>query len=149
MNQAEVEARCLTLFGRLVELLDGHAWARDLFDAMLAEAGADDEEIDSERFCGAPRVLSRVARDLMTIPNQKERALSALAALARFDAVDGAAAKELLAALKNKADGPAAAVARVAGWPSRRWRGRLHRLQGAQPRAPDEARAAAVPAFAA
>ena len=40
-NQAE--ARCLTLFGRLVELLDGHAWARDLFDAMLAEAGADDE----------------------------------------------------------------------------------------------------------
>ena len=44
-NQAEVEARCLTLFGRLVELLDGHAWARDLFDAMLAEAGADDEEI--------------------------------------------------------------------------------------------------------
>ena len=114
-NQGEAEARCLTLFGRLIELLDGHAWARDLFDAMLAEAGADDEEIDSERFCGAPRVLSRVARDLMTIPNQKERALSALAALARFDAVDGAAAKELLAALKNKADGPAAVVARVAG----------------------------------
>ena len=25
----------------LIELLDGHAWARDLFDAMLAEAGAD------------------------------------------------------------------------------------------------------------
>merc|ERR1712025_359026 len=115
---------------------------------MLAEAGADDEEIDSERFCGAPRVLSRVARDLMTIPNQKERALSALAALARFDAVDGAAAKELLAALKSNVDGPAAVVARVAGLALAALAPPLA-LQGVEPCAFDEGKVVEeVPAFA-
>ena len=62
-TNAEVEARCLTLFGRLVEQARRSRRGRGTCLTPLAEAGADDEEIDSERFCGAPRVLSRVARD--------------------------------------------------------------------------------------
>ena len=116
------------MFGRLVELLDGHAWARDLFDAMLAEAGADDEEIAARaRFCGAPRVLSRVARDLMTISKLKKRALSALAALALLSPVDGRRCTAyLLARARNVDEARGGRSARRRARARARPAGRLH-----------------------
>ena len=114
-DQRAAELNCCDLFSTLIELLDSHAWARALFDALLAEVGADDDVAGGERFCGAPRLLARVACDLLVLEDQRDRALTALAAVSRFDAIDADIASEILAALAKMSDGPAEIVARVAG----------------------------------